>query len=64
MATGLVVVSLLETRTQREVLVQNKNEFTFEYVDFDVYLDGQVVELKPRIEVHLSVQYPFIYRGK
>ena len=64
MATGLVVVSLMETRTQQEVLLQNKNEFTFEHVDFDVHPDGQVLEPKPRIEVHLSVQCPFIYRDK
>lgn len=32
-------------------MVQNKNEFSFGYVDFEVNLGGQILELKPRIGV-------------
>lgn len=50
--TGLMIVSLMDIRIQQEMLVPNKNEFRFGNVDFEVKLDGQVLELKPGIEVH------------
>lgn len=51
---------------QQEVLVQNKNELSFVYMDFVVYLDRQVLELKPRIDVHSFlpsfIQYSYLLR--
>lgn len=56
-----MIVSLMDIRAQ-QMLVQNKNKFSFGYVDFEVKLDGQVLELKPRIEVHSFILYSLSIR--
>lgn len=59
-ATGLMIVSLMDIRTQQKMLVQNKNEFSFGYVHSEVKLDGPVLEVRPRIEAHSFILYSFI----
>lgn len=59
-ATGLMIVSLMDIRTQQKMLVQNKNEFSFVYVHSEVKLDGPVLEVRPRIEAHSFILYSFI----